>query len=95
MEEAVREVAAATAGVFRRRDHRHAIIEAQKAGAEETIDVISADLDGAELRRLQRGRLWTRTDSKNDEEQFNDAIRHRVSYSIPGQAWERIFGRKL
>ena len=61
----------------------------------ERIDVISGDLDGAQLRRAQSRKLWTRADGKEDDEQINDAINHQPSFSIPGHLWERVFGRKL
>ena len=61
------------------------------------IKVISADKDGADLRREKvRNRYYLRCDGTADECEINDAISslgHRV-YSIRSQAWERIFGSK-
>lgn len=59
------------------------------------IRVISADLDGAELRREKaKNRYHARCDGKSDNEQINDGLKHlgRAQFSIPGHIWERIFG---
>lgn len=61
------------------------------------IHMISADLDGAELRREKRkGRYYSRCDGKQDADTINEGIQSigRTQYSIPGHLWARIFGGK-
>lgn len=61
------------------------------------IHVISSDIDGAQLWRERiRHPYHTRLRGKADQEKVNEAIRHlgKSMFTIPGDAWERIFGRR-
>ncbi len=63
----------------------------------EVINVISSDLDGAQLRREKaKNRYHARCDGKEDSEQFQAAINGlgKKQYSIPAHMWEAIFGGK-
>ncbi len=60
------------------------------------ITVISSDLDGADLRRKQRGR-FVRCYGRRDEEDIQDAVNtaHRGrQFVLRGDDWDRIFGAK-
>jgi hypothetical protein len=61
----------------------------------EQIKVISAEIDGAELRREQiRNPYHARCDGRGDDAEINEALGHvGVSrFTIPGDRWEQIFG---
>lgn len=63
----------------------------------EVINVISADLDGAQLRREKvLNSYHARCDGREDTEQIQDAIDHVGTkvFSIPAKRWEAIFGGK-
>jgi hypothetical protein len=58
------------------------------------IHVISSDIDGADLnRQMVKNQYYARCDGKEDNEQIQDALNQLnvKQYSIPGEAWERIF----
>ncbi len=63
-----------------------------------SINVISADSDGAELKRAQRkNSYFTRAPGKKDDLVINDAIDNAGKgklFTIPAEDWERIFGGK-
>lgn len=59
------------------------------------INIISAEIDGAELRREQhKNGYYARCGGRRDDAVINEAIRHvGVSqFAIPGERWEEIFG---
>jgi len=60
--------------------------------------VISADLDGAELRREKRKNPYhVRCDGKADDQDINDAIQSvnkSARWTILADVWERIFGER-
>lgn len=59
------------------------------------INVISSDLDGAQLsREKNKNPYFVHCDGKEDNEQIQDAIKHvgKVRLCIPSAAWTRIFG---
>ncbi len=61
------------------------------------IRVISADKDGADLRREKsKSSQYLRCDGTADEVQINDALRGtgRRTWSLPIGAWESVFGSK-
>jgi len=61
------------------------------------IRVISADMDGTELRReRQKNRRHIRCDGKADDGEIQEAINGvgKTMWSGLGEAWERIFGGK-
>ena len=63
----------------------------------EEINVISGDLDGAELRREQhKNSCSARCDGKEDNEQIQDAFQMagKTTIAISAEEWERIFGGK-
>lgn len=61
------------------------------------LRVISSELDGADLRREKgKNSRHLRCDGKNDDAEINDAIQGSKGkgWSLPSQAWDRIFGGK-
>lgn len=61
----------------------------------EKINVISSDLDGAQLRReIHKNSYHTRCYGREDNGQFQEAINHvgKSQFSIPADRWEAIFG---
>jgi len=64
------------------------------------VNVITADLDGAQLRREKnKNSLHVRCKGKHDEHDINDAYRTADKDSaffmnMSEEAWERIFGGK-
>lgn len=59
------------------------------------IQVISSEIDGAELRRkMMKSPYYTRCDGKEDNEQIQDALDRvgRTQIFIRSEDWERIFG---
>lgn len=59
------------------------------------ITVISADKDGADLRREKaKSRYYRRCDGTADDVEINEAISSlgKRSYFVPANIWERIFG---
>lgn len=64
------------------------------------VRVISADKDGAELRREKtKNRLYTRATGKHDEVAIHEAQSRATKlnagmWTIPEDAYERIFGKK-
>ncbi len=61
------------------------------------IRVISADLDGADLRHERsKNRRYIRCDGTADDVEINEAISGSggKSWRLPRGAWERIFGDK-
>ena len=62
------------------------------------VHVIAGDgsQDGGALRRQKRG-YWVQTEGKKDDKNIQDAIKTAYQserWSIPPEAWERIFGTK-
>ena len=63
----------------------------------EKINVISSDLDGAQLgREIHKNTYFTRCGGKEDNGQIQEAIYHmgKSQFSIPTDRWEAIFGGK-
>ena len=63
----------------------------------EKINVISSDLDGAQLaREMHKNSYHARCYGKRDDGQIQDAIGHlgKSLFSIPAERWEAIFGGK-
>ena len=63
----------------------------------EQINVISSDLDGAELaREVHKNSYYARCDGKEDNEQIQDAWNQlgKKQFSIPAERWKEIFGSK-
>ena len=63
----------------------------------EVINVISADLDGAQLQREKaKNSYHARCDGREDNEQIQDAIDHvgKGVFTIPAKRWDAIFGGK-
>ena len=61
------------------------------------IRVISADKDGADLRReKRRSSKYLRCDGTADDVEINEALRSLGGkvWTLPSDAWERIFGEK-
>ena len=62
------------------------------------VNVISADLDGAQLgRRKRMNSLCVRCEGKNDDQNIQDAIytsQRGCVYSIRSEDWERVFGSR-
>jgi len=61
------------------------------------INVISSDLDGAQLRReIHKNSYFARCDGKEDNEQIQDSITYvgKELFSLPDGVWERVFGHK-
>ena len=62
----------------------------------EEVRVISADKDGADLRRERRkSSQYVRCDGTADEVQVNEALRGVTKgkvWAMPSEAWSRIFG---
>ena len=61
------------------------------------IRVISADKDGADLRReKKKASRYVRCDGTADDVEINEAIQGlgNKTWKLPPGAWERIFGRK-
>lgn len=61
------------------------------------VYVISGDHDGAELRRQKRKNEYhVRCTGKDDDQVIQEVIntQRAMTYSIPAQAWDRIFGGK-
>ncbi len=59
------------------------------------VRVISADLDGAELRRAKnKNSFYLRCDGKEDNDEINEAIQGagKQLWGLPNGAWEQIFG---
>ena len=60
------------------------------------INVISSDLDGAELHREKaKNSRHLRCDGRADDGEINEAIQGVSKHQFQGlgEAWERIFGR--
>ena len=63
----------------------------------EQINVISSDLDGAQLaREMHKNSYHARCDGREDNEQIQDSIDYlgKSQFSIPAERWEEIFGGK-
>ena len=63
----------------------------------EEIRIISADKDGADLRReKKKSSKYLRCDGTADDIEINEAIQNLggKTWSLPRGAWERVFGRK-
>ena len=61
----------------------------------DNIKVISADLDGAQLRREKhKNPCYTRCAGRRADGDINEAINHvgKIRISIPPDRWEAIFG---
>lgn len=61
------------------------------------IKVISADKDGADLRRdIVRNLYYTRCCGTHDEREINDAINSlgKVQWALRAEDWLRVFGGK-
>ena len=55
--------------------------------------MISSDIDGAALRREKRQPRHIRCDGKADDAEINEAIQSKgTSWTLPAEAWERVFG---
>ena len=62
------------------------------------IQVISGDgsIDGADLRRREKG-YYSRCDGSKDDQEINEAIQFAGSgkqFVISGEMWKRIFGKE-
>jgi hypothetical protein len=64
------------------------------------VQLISSDIDGAELRQMKRDHPnHLRCDGRLDNEEIAEAVNlienpKGKQFSIPAQLWDRIFGRQ-
>ena len=57
------------------------------------IKVISSEIDGARLRKEKSSKYYSVCDGSKDNDNINEALSHKGGgWSVPREAWERIFG---